>query len=145
VRFLLSLFFLLSSLQREKQRVLVEDQIANAPFFDGNRYFGTYSHVEMAASLLSATGSTQGMLTDNPGMKYSAMYHMYVTGNQGLFTYGDTGPNKYTATANGIMFYGQQLGASSSFFPSFLRLTNLLPSHRHARLHPLPARPWRRS
>ncbi|GAA5866724.1 hypothetical protein JCM8547_002738 [Rhodosporidiobolus lusitaniae] len=71
-------------------------------------YFGTYSHVEMAASLLSATGSTQNLLDANPGMRLSAMYHMYVTGNQGLFAYGDTGPNKYTATANGLMFYGNQ-------------------------------------
>ncbi|GAA5928825.1 hypothetical protein JCM1841_003582 [Sporobolomyces salmonicolor] len=71
-------------------------------------YFGTYSHVEMAASLLSATGSTQNMLDANPGMKLSAIYHMYVTGMQGLFNYGDCGPNKYTATANGLMFYGAQ-------------------------------------
>ncbi|KAG0658780.1 hypothetical protein C6P46_005645 [Rhodotorula mucilaginosa] len=71
-------------------------------------YFGTYSHVEMAASLLSATGSTQNLLDANPGMKLSATYHMYVTGLQGLFNYGDAGPNKYTATANGLMFYGQQ-------------------------------------
>ncbi|GAA5880284.1 hypothetical protein JCM1840_007115, partial [Sporobolomyces johnsonii] len=71
-------------------------------------YFGTYSHVEMAASLLTATGSTQNMLTANPGMKLSAIYHMYVTGMQGLFNYGDCGPNKYTATANGLMFYGSQ-------------------------------------
>ncbi|BGP24134.1 heparinase II/III family protein [Rhodotorula toruloides] len=71
-------------------------------------YFGTYSHVEMAASLLTATGSTQNMLDANPGMKLSATYHMYVTGMQGLFNYGDCGPNKYTATANGIMFYGSQ-------------------------------------
>ncbi|BGP31527.1 hypothetical protein JCM10296v2_003297 [Rhodotorula toruloides] len=71
-------------------------------------YFGTYSHVEMAAALLSATGSTQNMLDANPGMKLSATYHMYVTGMQGLFNYGDCGPNKYTATANGLMFYGNQ-------------------------------------
>ncbi|BGP15469.1 hypothetical protein JCM10213v2_003448 [Rhodosporidiobolus nylandii] len=71
-------------------------------------YFGTYSHVEMAASLLSATGSTQNLLDVNPGMRYSALYHMYVTGMQGMFQYGDAGPNKYTATANGLMFYGRE-------------------------------------
>ena len=81
-------------------------------------YFGTYSHVEMAASLLSATGSTQNLLDANPGMKLSATYHMYVTGLQGLFNYGDCGPNKYTATANGLMFYGQQYG---TFCQSTLR------------------------
>ncbi|KAL8292314.1 hypothetical protein RQP46_001780 [Phenoliferia psychrophenolica] len=71
-------------------------------------YFGTSAHAQMAAALLSATGSTQGLLDSNPGMKLSALYHMYVTGMQGLFAYGDTGPNKYSTTANGIMFYGQQ-------------------------------------
>ncbi|GAA5987256.1 hypothetical protein JCM11641_003383 [Rhodosporidiobolus odoratus] len=71
-------------------------------------YFGTYSHVELAASLLSATGSTQNLLDVNPGMRLSSTYHMYVTGMQGLFAYGDTGPNKFTATANGLMFYGRE-------------------------------------
>ncbi|GAA6007587.1 hypothetical protein JCM10207_006395 [Rhodosporidiobolus poonsookiae] len=70
-------------------------------------YFGTYSHVELAAALTTATGSDQGLLDTNPGVRLSALYHMYVTGMQGMFTYGDTGPNKYTATANGIMYYGQ--------------------------------------
>lgn len=65
----------------------------------------------MAAALLTATGSTQNLLDSNPGMKLSALYHMYVSGMQGLFAYGDTGPNKYTATANGLMFYGSQYSA----------------------------------
>ncbi|KAI5474361.1 heparinase II/III family protein [Pseudohyphozyma bogoriensis] len=87
---------------------------SNAPSSDGTWsetanywYFGTSQHSMSAAALLSATGSTQGLL-DNAGMKLSALFHMYVTGMQGLFAYGDTGPNKYAATANGIMFYGQQ-------------------------------------
>ncbi|GAA5920603.1 hypothetical protein JCM6882_003417, partial [Rhodosporidiobolus microsporus] len=71
-------------------------------------YFGTYSHVEFAAALLTATGSDQSLLTANEGLKNSGKFHMYVTGMQGLFSYYDAGPNKYTATANGIMFYGQQ-------------------------------------
>ncbi|KPV72288.1 uncharacterized protein RHOBADRAFT_56100 [Rhodotorula graminis WP1] len=71
-------------------------------------YFGTYSHAEMAASLLTATGSTQGLLTTNPGVKLTSLYHMYVVGQQGIFSYGDAGPNKYTATANHLMFYGSQ-------------------------------------
>lgn len=62
----------------------------------------------MAASLLSATGSTQGLLDSNPGYKLTPEYHMYVTGMQGLFNYGDCGPNKFTATANSLMFYGSQ-------------------------------------
>ncbi|BGP47560.1 hypothetical protein JCM10450v2_003423 [Rhodotorula kratochvilovae] len=71
-------------------------------------YFGTYSHAELAASLLSATGSTQGLLTTNPGVKATSLYHMYVQGQQGIFSYGDAGPNKFTATANHLMFYGDQ-------------------------------------
>ncbi|KAI5475736.1 heparinase II/III family protein [Pseudohyphozyma bogoriensis] len=70
-------------------------------------YFGTTNHVQMAASLLTATGSTQGLL-EAPGMALSGLYHMYVTGMQGLFAYGDTGPNKYAATANGLMWYATQ-------------------------------------
>jgi hypothetical protein len=91
----------------------------------------------MAAALLSATGSTQNLLTSNPGMKLSGLYHMCaslltllqnevdktdsslarpdVTGNQGLFNYGDAGPNKFVATANGLMFYGQQYGSFAPF------------------------------
>ncbi|ORY74548.1 chondroitin AC/alginate lyase [Leucosporidium creatinivorum] len=71
-------------------------------------YFGTYSHAEMASSLLTATGSSQNLLTTNPATNLSALYHMYVTGQQGKFDYGDTGPNKYTATANALLFYGDQ-------------------------------------
>lgn len=66
----------------------------------------------MAAALLSATGSTQSLLDSNAGMRLSSLYHVYVTGMQGMFNYGDTGPNKYTATANALMFYGAQYGAS---------------------------------
>lgn len=65
----------------------------------------------MAAALLTATGSTQNLLDSNPGMRLSSLYHVYVTGMQGMFNYGDTGPNKYTATANALMFYGAQYGA----------------------------------
>ncbi|SDA02566.1 BZ3500_MvSof-1268-A1-R1_Chr7-2g09497 [Microbotryum saponariae] len=71
-------------------------------------YFGTTAHAEAASSLLSATGSTQGLLTSNPSQNLSSLYHMYVTGQKGLFDYGDTGPRKFTATANGLLFYGDQ-------------------------------------
>jgi hypothetical protein len=70
------------------------------------RYFGTYTHAEMASSLLSATGSTQNLMDSNPAQNLSSLFHMYVTGMQGLFSYGDTGPNKYTATANALLFAG---------------------------------------
>lgn len=78
------------------------------PCFSSTRYFGTYSHAEMAASLISATGSDQGLLNSNDAYKLTPEYHMYVTGMQGLFNYGDCGPNKYTATANSLLFYGSQ-------------------------------------
>lgn len=72
------------------------------------RYFGTYTHAEMASSLLSSTGSTQELLSRNPAQNLSSLYHIYATGMEGLFSYGDTGPNKYTSTANGLLFYGPQ-------------------------------------
>ncbi|KAM0789095.1 hypothetical protein ACM66B_003152 [Microbotryomycetes sp. NB124-2] len=71
-------------------------------------YFGTTGHAEMASALLSATGSTQELLSSNPSQNLSSLYHMYVTGQQGLFNYGDCGPNKYTATANSLLFYADQ-------------------------------------
>lgn len=33
---------------------------------------------------------------------------MYVTGMTSLFNYGDHGPNKYSTTANAMMFYADQ-------------------------------------
>lgn len=69
-------------------------------------YFGTTGHVELSASLLSATGSSYDLLDVNPGLNLSSLFHMYGTGPGSLFNYGDTGPNKFTATANGLFFYG---------------------------------------
>lgn len=71
-------------------------------------YFGTTGHAEMASSLLTATGSTYDLLSVNPDFQYTGLYHMYVSGPGSLFNYGDCGPNKYSTTANAMMFYGQQ-------------------------------------
>ncbi|KAH7929340.1 hypothetical protein BV22DRAFT_1192090 [Leucogyrophana mollusca] len=71
-------------------------------------YFGTTGHAEMSASLQSATGSSYDLLTINPNFYLTGLYHMYVTGPGSLFNYGDCGPNKYSTTANSIMYYGQQ-------------------------------------
>ncbi|KAG1784122.1 chondroitin AC/alginate lyase [Suillus placidus] len=71
-------------------------------------YFGTTGHAEMAASLLTATGSTYNLLSVNPDFQFTGQYHMYVSGPGSLFNYGDCGPNKYSTTANAMMFYGQQ-------------------------------------
>lgn len=69
-------------------------------------YFGTTGHAEMASSLITATGSDFGLLTTNPNFNLTGYYHMYVSGFGSLFNYGDHGPNKYTATANSMMLYG---------------------------------------
>ena len=71
-------------------------------------YFGTTGHAEMTSSLLTATGSDFGMLTNNPNFEKTGLYHMYVTGPGSLFAYGDHGPNKFSTTANSILFYGDQ-------------------------------------
>ena len=39
-------------------------------------YFGTTQHSTAALGLLTATGSTQDLLTSNPAMKLSSMFHM---------------------------------------------------------------------
>ncbi|EGN91627.1 hypothetical protein SERLA73DRAFT_100273 [Serpula lacrymans var. lacrymans S7.3] len=71
-------------------------------------YFGQTGLSEMAASLLSAAGSTFGMLSTNADLYKTGLFHMYSTGPGSLFNYGDTGPNKFTATANSLLFYAQQ-------------------------------------
>ncbi|KAI0719986.1 chondroitin AC/alginate lyase [Cerioporus squamosus] len=39
----------------------------------------------------------------------TGLYHMYVTGPGSLFAYGDHGPNKFSTTANSLLFWGDQL------------------------------------
>lgn len=68
-------------------------------------YFGTTGHAEMTSSLLTATGSDFGMLSTNPAFHLTGLYHMYVFGMTSLFDYADHGPNKYSTTANSMMFY----------------------------------------
>lgn len=71
-------------------------------------YFGTTAHAEMAASLISATGSDYDILTSNPNFNLTALFHMYITGPTSMFNYGDTGPNKFSTTANSMIFYASQ-------------------------------------
>lgn len=71
-------------------------------------YFGTTGHAEMASSLLTATGSDHGLLKTNPDYHLTGYYHMYVQGFGSLFDYADHGPNKFSTTANSMMFYGDQ-------------------------------------
>ncbi|KZT30714.1 hypothetical protein NEOLEDRAFT_1174102 [Neolentinus lepideus HHB14362 ss-1] len=71
-------------------------------------YFGTTGHAEMAASLMSAAGSDFGLLTTNANFSMTGMFHMYVTSPGTLFDWGDHGPNKYSTTANAMLFYADQ-------------------------------------
>jgi len=71
-------------------------------------YFGTTGHAEMASSLLTATGSHYDLLTTNPTFNLTGVYHMYASGPTSLFNYGDHGPNKYSSTANSMIFYSSQ-------------------------------------
>lgn len=71
-------------------------------------YFGTTGHAEMASSLITATGSDYGLLTTNPSFNLTGLYHMYASGPTSLFNYGDHGPNKFSTTANSMIFYAAQ-------------------------------------
>ena len=68
---------------------------------------GTTGHAEMTSALMTATGGGDfGLLTNNAGFKLTGLYHIYVTGMTSLFNYGDHGPNKFSTTANSMIFYG---------------------------------------
>ncbi|EIN14048.1 heparinase II/III family protein [Punctularia strigosozonata HHB-11173 SS5] len=68
-------------------------------------YFGTTGHAEMASALMTATGSDHGLLDTNTNYHLTALYHMYSMGATSLFDWGDHGPNKFSSTANSMMFY----------------------------------------
>jgi len=85
----------------------------NAPTSDGTWaespnywYFGTTGHAELSSVLTSATGSDHGLLNQNTNFKLTALFHMYVTGMTSLFDYADHGPNKFSTTANSLIWYG---------------------------------------
>ncbi|PBL01179.1 hypothetical protein ARMGADRAFT_1119290 [Armillaria gallica] len=69
-------------------------------------YFGTTGHAEMSSALLTATGSDYGLLDNNVNFKKTGDFHMYVFGPTSLFDWGDHGPNKFSSTANSIIWYG---------------------------------------
>ncbi|KAG7098244.1 hypothetical protein E1B28_000208 [Marasmius oreades] len=71
-------------------------------------YFGTMGHAEMASALITATGSDYGLLNSNQDFKKTGDFHLYGYGATSLFNYGDHGPNKFTSTANVVMFYASQ-------------------------------------
>ena len=71
-------------------------------------YFGTSGHAEMASALITATGDDYGLLDTNKDFHKTGQFHMAVTGPGSLFDYGDHGPNKFSSTANCMLFYGEQ-------------------------------------
>ncbi|PWN27061.1 hypothetical protein BDZ90DRAFT_232623 [Jaminaea rosea] len=71
-------------------------------------YFGTDAQARAMSSLLTSTGNDQGLLSANQGWGQTGLFHMYVTGQAGLFAYGDNGPNKYSTTANGMFLWAKQ-------------------------------------
>jgi hypothetical protein len=74
-------------------------------------YFGTTGHAEMSSSLITAAGSDFGLMTTNPNFNLTGLYHMYVSGPTSLFNHGDHGPNKFSTTANSILFYASYYNA----------------------------------
>ncbi|KAF8167740.1 chondroitin AC/alginate lyase [Crassisporium funariophilum] len=92
-----------------------KENCANAVVDDGSWaetanywYFGTTGHAEMASALLTATGSHYGLLDVNNNYFRTGQYHMYAYGPTSLFDYGDHGPNKFSSTANSMLFYADQ-------------------------------------
>ncbi|KAG6853867.1 hypothetical protein C0991_000474 [Blastosporella zonata] len=71
-------------------------------------YFGTTAHAEMSSALLTATGSDYGLLDTNSNFDKTGKFHMYVAGATSLFNYGDHGPNKFSTTANSMLYYGDK-------------------------------------
>jgi len=72
-------------------------------------YFGTQAHAQLSSALLSATGSTHGMLNTSAAFKDTGIFHIYNYGMTEKFNYGDCGPPKITATANSLLFYANEL------------------------------------
>lgn len=69
-------------------------------------YFGSNAQARAVSALTTATGSDQGMMDANPNWSKTGAFHMYVSGNAGMFFYGDNGPNKYSTNANGMFLWG---------------------------------------
>lgn len=73
-------------------------------------YFGTTGAAEMLSALNTATGaSVESLLGDNKQRWLNtAVFHMHASGMTSLFNYGDHGPNKFSATANVLVFLASQ-------------------------------------
>lgn len=71
-------------------------------------YFGTSAQARALSALIAATGSDQGLSGANSNWAKTGYFHMYASGNAGLYAYGDNGPNKFSATANGMFLWAKQ-------------------------------------
>ncbi len=71
-------------------------------------YFGTTGLAEMSSALVTAYGDDQGLLQSNPAWNLTSLYHMHVQGMTSLFNYGDHGPNKFSTTANSLIYFANQ-------------------------------------
>ncbi|KDN37034.1 hypothetical protein K437DRAFT_259936, partial [Tilletiaria anomala UBC 951] len=88
----------------------IKNNCFNGPYADGTWaetanywYFGTNAAARAESALVSATGNNQGL---NQKFYQTGYYHMYVSGNGGLFNYGDHGPNKFSTNANAMLWWG---------------------------------------
>ncbi|KAG9123873.1 hypothetical protein FRC07_013669 [Ceratobasidium sp. 392] len=75
-------------------------------------YFSTTSHDEMTSSLISATGSDYKLIAKDYNL--TVLYHIHVTSMTSLFNYSDHGPNKFSTTANSMIFYGSHFDNARS-------------------------------
>lgn len=89
------------------------DNCAAGPTSDGTWsetqdywYFGTTGYAEMTSALITATGGSYGMLND--AFRLAGYSHMYGQGQTQMFAVGDTGPNKFSSTANSMFFFSEQ-------------------------------------
>ncbi|KAK0533279.1 hypothetical protein OC834_002312 [Tilletia horrida] len=70
-------------------------------------YFGTNAQARAVSALTTATGTDQGLMAANSDWTKTGYFHMYVSGNGGMYAYGDNGPNKYSTNANGMFLWSQ--------------------------------------
>lgn len=73
-------------------------------------YFGTAAAARAVSALITATGSDQGLMAANSNFGKTGDFHMAVSGNAGMFFYGDNGPNKYSSNANGMFLFANLTG-----------------------------------
>lgn len=68
-------------------------------------YFGTTGAAEMVASLVSSYGDDRGLTSANAGWANTSLFHIYSAGMTQRFQYGDSGPEKFSSTANSLFLW----------------------------------------